>query len=156
MKSKLYVPPTKEQKYDKAMIMTAYIWQKESKCNRLKVGAILAKDGRIIMNGYNGTVAGQDNCCEEDPYVDPQKTTTKQDVVHAEHNVLISCEHNEIPTEGTTLYITHNPCVPCAMMVLEAKITRVVYSEYYRDLEGIKLLKNKKVQVDRFLFDLVQ
>lgn len=52
-------------KFDSVMMDTAIIWAKQSYCKRRKVGAILAKDGRIISNGYNGTVSGEDNNCEE-------------------------------------------------------------------------------------------
>ena len=53
------------KKYDKAMIETAFIWSKESYCRRKKVGAVIAKEGRIISIGYNGTISGFDNCCED-------------------------------------------------------------------------------------------
>ena len=60
------------KKYDKVMIETAMLWAKESYCKRAQVGAVLAKGGRIISNGYNGMPAGStnnngpDNCCEEE------------------------------------------------------------------------------------------
>ena len=47
------------------MMETALIWAEESYCKRKKVGAILAKKGRILSTGYNGTVTGSDNNCEE-------------------------------------------------------------------------------------------
>ncbi len=36
-----------------------------SRAVRLKVGAVLVKDGRIISQSWNGTPAGQDNNCED-------------------------------------------------------------------------------------------
>jgi len=62
------------KKYDKVMMKTANIWSKESYCERAQVGAVLAKGGRIISNGYNGMPAGStnnnvsDNCCEEETF----------------------------------------------------------------------------------------
>ncbi len=53
-------------KYDKAFIKMAYIWADESHCTRRKVGSMIAKASRPISGGYNGTVSGADNCCEED------------------------------------------------------------------------------------------
>jgi len=55
-------------KYDNALMETAKIWAKESKCRRRQVGAILSKDGRILVTGYNGTIAGKDNSCEKRVY----------------------------------------------------------------------------------------
>lgn len=62
----------KFKKYDKVMMETALIWAEESYCERAQVGAVLAKGGRIVSNGYNGMPAGStnngkpDNCCEEE------------------------------------------------------------------------------------------
>ena len=53
-----------ENKYILAMIETAKIWAKLSYCKRLQVGAVLAKDNRILATGYNGTVHGSENICE--------------------------------------------------------------------------------------------
>jgi len=52
-------------KYDKAMMKTAYIWAEESYCKRRQVGSVLAKDDRIISIGYNGTVSNDKNICED-------------------------------------------------------------------------------------------
>lgn len=53
------------KKYDKVMMDTAFVWAEMSYCKRSKVGAILSIDSRIISNGYNGTITGEDNNCEE-------------------------------------------------------------------------------------------
>jgi dCMP deaminase len=45
-------------KYDKTLLKTAYLWAEESICKRLKVGAIIAKESRIISIGFNGTPQG--------------------------------------------------------------------------------------------------
>jgi dCMP deaminase len=52
-------------KFDKAMLETAVIWSKLSSCTRRKVGAVISYNDRIISNGYNGTVAGTNNECED-------------------------------------------------------------------------------------------
>ena len=55
-------------KYDVTMMDTAKIWAKRSYCKRRKVGAVLAKDGRILATGYNGTISGKKNECEDEYY----------------------------------------------------------------------------------------
>jgi dCMP deaminase len=55
---------SKHNKFDKVMIETAKIWAELSPCKRLKVGAVLSKDNRILANGYNGTITGAENICE--------------------------------------------------------------------------------------------
>ncbi len=52
-------------KYAKVMMETAERFAQESYARRLKVGAVLAKDGRILVTGYNGTISGLDNNCED-------------------------------------------------------------------------------------------
>jgi deoxycytidylate deaminase len=44
---------------------TAIVWSKESYCERRKVGAVVERDGHILDTGYNGTIKGADNCCED-------------------------------------------------------------------------------------------
>ena len=43
-----------QKKIDKIMLETAKLWSKMSKCKRSQVGAVIAKDERIISIGYNG------------------------------------------------------------------------------------------------------
>jgi len=46
------------KKCDIPLLKSAQIWAEESHCNRLKVGAVIAKENRIISIGYNGTPQG--------------------------------------------------------------------------------------------------
>ena len=48
-----------------AMMQTAQIWKEQSHCVRLKVGAVLAANGKIISHGYNGTPRGFRYNCDE-------------------------------------------------------------------------------------------
>ena len=53
-------------KFDKAMMKTAELWAEQSYCKRKKVGAVLSSnDGRNLATGYNGTISGTPNICEE-------------------------------------------------------------------------------------------
>jgi dCMP deaminase len=132
-------------KYDNAMIQTAHIFAKQSYCNRLQVGAVLAKDGRILATGYNGTIAGTSNCCEDESGV------TSEFTLHAEQNIITFCAKNGIPTEGASIYITHSPCKMCSKLIAQAGIIDVIYSIDYRDAEGLDFLnacgiKTRKVE----------
>lgn len=50
--------------FDKQYLRMAKIWAENSYAERSKVGALIVKDDMIISDGYNGTPAGFDNCCE--------------------------------------------------------------------------------------------
>ena len=141
----------KDDKYDAVMIDTAKIWAKQSKCNRLKVGAVLALEGRVIMCGYNGTVTGTDNCCEEPSHEGSEFLVTKASVLHAEKNVILFCAKKGISVEGATLYVTHNPCSQCAADLAQSGIKRVVFAEFYRDRKGIEDLTYYGIEVVQYL-----
>ena len=126
---------------DKTLLKTAFLFAEESYCNRLKVGAVIAKDTRIISTGYNGTISGMDNCCED------KDDRTKRTVLHAEQNALMFALRNGTSTLGTTMYITHSPCEDCAKLIAQSGISKVVYSENYRNLNGVKFLQEANVEV---------
>ena len=121
-------------KYDTSMIITAFTFAEQSYCKRLKVGAVLAREGRILATGYNGTITGTSNTCE------CEDGTTSDFTLHAEQNLITFCAKHGIPTNGTTIYITHSPCKQCSKLIAQSGITEVVYSTPYRDSEGLDFL----------------
>ena len=129
------------------MMRTAYIWADESYCERKKVGAVLAKKGRILACGYNGTVVGTDNKCEEKN--SNNEIISKKDVVHAEANALSFAGRYGIKTNGCTMYITLSPCIECAKLMIQHGIKKVYYSEDYRDLSGVLFLKEHGVKIKK-------
>jgi len=131
-------------KYDNIMMKTAKLWAEESYCERSKVGAILSNDGRIVSNGYNGTISGADNCCEDE--IDG-KLVSKNTVVHAEANALTFAAKNGIETNGCTMYVTLSPCIECAKLMIQAGIKEVIYSDDYRILDGVNFLKEQNIKV---------
>ena len=56
----------KQLALDKRYTRMAQIWAENSYCQRRKVGALIVKDKMIISDGYNGTPAGFENCCEDE------------------------------------------------------------------------------------------
>ena len=86
-------------RYDETMLATAKLFGELSYCEKKKVGAVIAREGRILSNGYNGTVSGFDNQCETYNALE-NKLVTSPYVIHAEQNALMFCAKNGIPTEG--------------------------------------------------------
>ena len=128
-----------EKKYNLYLDLIERIAE-ESYCKRLKVGALIVKDGNIISFGYNGTVSGMPNICEEDNVTLPY-------VLHAESNAITKACKSPISTEGATMYITHSCCVECAKLIIQSGIKRVYYKKDYRDIKGINLLLKSGVEV---------
>ena len=116
---------------------------KFSKANRQKVGAVLVShEGKIIGTGYNGTPVGVDNSCEHET---ENGLVTIDYVIHAELNAILNATTSNLA--DSTLYVTLSPCITCASNIIQKKITAVVYSENYRDLSGIKFLRQHNIQV---------
>lgn len=129
------------QRQDYALIKTAEIWSDLSRCERSKVGAVIARNGRIIATGYNGTPPGYDNKCED------CDGNTRAEVLHAEENAIVFCARHGLTTEGCDLYTSLSPCPGCAKMIAAAGIKRVFYKTQYRDPMGIELLEKLNVEV---------
>lgn len=138
MKDKEHI---KQLRYDRAYLRMAHQWSKLSHCNRKQVGAIIVKDAMIISDGYNGTPAGFDNCCED------EEGNTQWYVLHAEANAILKVAKSTNNCKGATLYLTLSPCKDCSKLVLQAGITKVVYSNSYKDTEGIDFLKSAGIEI---------
>ncbi|MBR48238.1 MAG: CMP deaminase [Flavobacteriaceae bacterium] len=133
----------KTKKYDVAYLKMAETWGKLSYCKRRQVGAIIVKNRMIISDGYNGTPTGFENVCEdEDNY-------TKWYVLHAEANAILKVASSTQSCDGATLYVTLSPCRECSKLIHQSGISRVVYSEAYKDLSGVEFLKKAGVIVDQ-------
>ena len=122
---------------------------KLSSAKRLQVGAIVVKDDRIISIGYNGMPAGWTNECED--YIqlsdDTITTKTKPEVIHAEANAIAKLAKGNESGDGSTMFLTHAPCLDCAKQVYTTGIKKVYYRNSYRDTQGIDFLEKCGVKV---------
>ena len=123
----------KAKKYDIAYLKMAETWGKLSYCKRRQVGAIIVKNRMIISDGYNGTPTGFENVCED------EENYTKWYVLHAEANAILKVASSTQSCDGATLYVTLSPCRECSKLIHQSGISRVVYSEAYKDLSGVEL-----------------
>ena len=131
----------KQHQFDIRYLKMAKIWSENSYCKRRKVGALIVKDRMVISDGYNGTPAGFENECED------ENDSTKSYVLHAEANAITKVAKSNNSSEGATLYITASPCMECAKLIIQAGIIRVVYSDTYRNIEGIDLLERANIEI---------
>lgn len=143
-----------------AHLHVAETYAKLSSARRLKVGAVVVKDDRIISIGYNGTPPGWDNNCEDEVGMNPLATTlgekvlkTKPEVLHAEENAIGKLARSHESGMGATMFITHAPCAQCAKLILVSGISSVFYRDTYRDDSGIKFLQKGGVEVQQLKED---
>ena len=138
-----------------------------SSAKRLKVGAIIVKDDRIISLGYNGMPAGWDNNCEykdyapnsdctesdhEYPLKDEQgqyRLKTRPEVLHAEMNALMKLAKSTESGENASLFITHAPCLECAKGIYQSGIKEIYYREQYRSTSGLEFLQNCGINITK-------
>jgi dCMP deaminase len=134
-----------KNKWIDAYMDTAERFAQLSSAVKLKVGACVVKDHRIISIGYNGMPAGWSNSCEfaeEDGSL-----KTKDEVVHAEANAIIKLARDGESGTGATIFCTHAPCIHCAKMIAGAGISQLYYRDTYRLNDGINFLKKSGIEV---------
>jgi len=110
-----------------------------SHCVKAQVGAVLARDTRIISIGYNGPPAGTHNCDEEWPETGCARDSKGSCslALHAEQNAILYAVKNGARLEGATLYTTLSPCIACARLIFSAGIKQVYFSKSYAQYKGI-------------------
>ena len=134
-------------KYTQAHMRAAHLYAELSTARRLKVGALIVKDDRIISIGYNGMPAGWDNNCELE--LEDGTIKTKPEVLHAETNAIAKLARSSESGLDATLFVTHSPCLDCAKLIYQSGIKHVYYAINYRDDSGITFLRNSGIQVEQ-------
>ena len=166
-----------KEKFKQAFMDTAKRFAELSHARRLKVGAIVVNEDRIISIGYNGMPAGWDNNCEDQVWdggaggwLDPEEfdakypyegwhegagrnvrygLKTKEEVLHAESNAIAKLAKCGESGLGATLFVTHSPCIQCAKLIYQSGIGSVYYNENYRDDTGLTFLQKSGIIVEQ-------
>ena len=112
---------------------------KRSHCVKAHVGAVLTKDTRITSIGYNGPPAGTHNCDEEWPETGCARDSKGSCslALHAEQNAILYAVKNGASLEGSTLYVTLSPCLPCARLIYSSGIKKVIFKNSYAMYKGL-------------------
>jgi len=140
---------------DEYFMEIARVVAKRSTCLRNKVGALLVRNKRILSTGYNGAPRGLEHCLDVGCLREERsiKSGTRHEIcraVHAEQNAIIQCALHGVSTEGATLYCTHQPCILCAKMLINAGVRKVVFEQAYPDEEAMDYFRRAGVEVVKF------
>ena len=137
----------------------ALVVSERSTCRRHKIGAIAVKDGHIIATGYNGAPSHVKDClelgCTKDEVNAP--TAAMHELcrgVHAEQNVIIQAGLHGMSLEESIIFCTHTPCILCAKMLVNAKISRFISLTEYDDPRSAKLFNEVGI-VNTVLKDVI-
>ncbi len=135
----------KRPSWDEYFMHLAFEVSKRSTCLRRAVGAVIVKDRRILATGYNGVPTGLQHC-EETGCLREQlgvPSGQRHEIcrgLHAEQNAIIQAARYGTNIEGSSIYITTEPCAVCAKMLINAGIKEIVYATSYPDVLSEELL----------------
>jgi dCMP deaminase len=109
-----------------------------STCLRRQVGAVIVLEKRILSTGYNGAPTGFAHCretgCLRTELGIP--SGERQEIcrgLHAEQNAIIQAALHGVSVAGADIYVTLQPCLTCAKMIINAGLKRVVCLNSYPD-----------------------
>ena len=132
----------------------AELTAQRSTCLRRQVGAIIVKEKHIIATGYNGAPKGLPHCEElggclrEKLEIPSGERHELCRALHAEQNAIIQAATLGQSIEGATIYITHQPCIICAKMIINAGISRIVIRRGYPDEMSRGMLREAGLKVE--------
>ncbi len=148
------VPPNRvisEDQVDKEIMGVAFKEAEKSPDWWRQIGAIIVKDGKPVLMGYNRPVPSKDYTFG--PFGDPRSNFDAgigfeiSKALHAEAGIIARAARQGIPLEGTSLYVTTFPCPVCAKSVAEAGIKWVYYSKGYSLLDAEDVLRAYGVEI---------
>ena len=133
--------------WDSYFMDIAFQVARRSTCPRASVGAIIVRDKRILTTGYNGSPRGLPHCTEAGCLIINSHCVR---VLHAEQNAIIQGALHGVDVSRSILYVTHQPCLNCAKMIINAGIERVVYAGDYPDEIARSFLEQAQVELIHF------
>jgi dCMP deaminase len=148
---------------------------KQSYCERAQMGSVIIVDEKTLITGYNGTLEGFENKCDDislvcnvcnvvvnpDEYIEGEKhckkgyvekrPKTNGNVIHAETNAILHAGNSGIKIVDKTITMTTSPCQTCANNIVKAKLKKVIFGNYHDDLSGLATLIKAGVEVYHYM-----
>jgi dCMP deaminase len=121
-----------------------WVWQ---------IGAVLARDGKPLLAGYNRVVpyesASMHHGSTREENFSPPNDQNHYDTCHAEMDLLIQAQRQNVDLKGTKLYINLLPCPACARVLARTDISEIVYENDHSEGYGFRLLSKAGKQLTR-------
>lgn len=152
-------PETKVRYSELDMMKIAYNSAKLSFDYNFQTGAALAKKSRgaydFVLRAHNKVVPYETYAllhgASREHNMSPPHDLNHYDTVHAEVEVLLTCQRKGLELAGTTLFVNLLPCPPCTRMLMETEIAAVVYGLDHSEGYAIKMLEAAGKTVRRVL-----
>jgi dCMP deaminase len=154
---------TARKDWDTYFLDMAYMASTRSRCSRRHVGAVLVQGKKLLGTAYNGAPMGVPDCSEAGcmlvEEVELVPTEGKDEVIrkqrcirtiHAEQNLLLFTDRKD--REGSSVYVTDQPCWTCSNMLANSGISEIVYHRVYpKDSDKVEALMEQRGIVFRRL-----
>ncbi|WP_438446189.1 deoxycytidylate deaminase [Gorillibacterium sp. sgz5001074] len=149
--------------WDTYFMDIAFMASTRSQCPRRHVGAVLVQGKKLLGSAYNGAPMGVADCADagcmlveeyEVKLVEGKEELVKKQrcirTIHAEQNLLLFTDRKD--REGSTVYVTDQPCWTCANMLANSGIVEIVYHRSYpKDSEKVRRMMEERGIVFRHL-----
>ncbi len=140
--------------WDEYFMNMALLTAERSTCLRRQIGAVIVQDRHIVATGYNGAPQGlahcdelEGGCLRERMGIPSGERHELCRALHAEQNAIIQAAALGHSIEGATIYITNQPCIICAKMIINAGIRRIVVKEGYPDQMSVDILAEAGLKI---------
>ncbi len=140
----------KELAVHKKFMKEAVKESEKSKCWWRQVGAVLVKNGKIILRTFNEMMPFDDECykigCVRDE-IPPGKLSEICSVAHSEAAIIASAAQKGSSLKGTTIYVTHFPCPACAKLIALSGIKKLIYWRGSAVFDGKRVMESRGVEI---------
>lgn len=143
----------KRPSWDEYFMEMSELAATRSTCLRRQVGAVIVQDKHVIATGYNGAPQGVPHCGEKGGCMREEMGIPSGErhelcrALHAEQNAIIQAATLAQSIQGATMYVTHQPCIICAKMIINAGIRRIVVKEGYPDELAVEILAEAGLKI---------
>ena len=140
--------------WDEYFMQMAELTARRSTCLRRSVGAVIVQERHVIATGYNGAPRGIKHCDERGGCLREKLNVPSGQrhelcmALHAEQNAIIQAATLGQSIEGATIYVTHQPCIICAKMIINAGISRIIVRQGYPDEMARQILDEAGIKIE--------
>ena len=151
MSDEKYIRPS----WDEYFMEMAELAATRATCLRRKVGAVLVKNKKVLATGYNGAPMDIEHCetagcLREEMNVPSGERHEICRGVHAEQNLVAQAAIHGVKTEDSTVYCTHQPCIICTKILINAGVNKIYFKNSYSDEFAEKLLDQSNVEFIKY------
>ena len=144
--------PISKSETDRKFMKEAYKEADRSSDWWRQIGAVLVKNGKIILRAYNKGLPDDHTPYKMGAVRDYLEVGEKPELsstIHAEQMIVSEAAKRGISTKGTKIYVTHFPCSVCAKLIVQSGISYCFFSEGSSNTDGELVLKSAKVKISK-------